>query len=133
MRNESGFSLAEVIVALMVAVVGLLALAQLLVVATRAESMARNGALAARLGQDKLDDLMKRNFDTDATMQLTPIATDSLAADVANYFDAPAPNVRRRWVVRQGPSDTRVITMRVMVASGNAARTVDLTTLVRRW
>lgn len=132
-RNESGFSLAEVMIALLMAVVGLLGLAQLLAVATRAESMARNGALAARMGQDKLDDLMKRSFDTDPSLQITPLATDSLGIDVANYSDSPVPNVRRRWIVRQGPANTRVLTVRVSIASGIAPRTVDLSTLVRRW
>lgn len=71
------------------------------------------------------DDLMKRSFDADPQVQLTPIATDFRASDVANYFDTPAPNTRRRWVVRQGPAGTRAVTMRVMIASGNATVTND--------
>ncbi len=133
LRSEAGFSLAEVLIAMIVAVTGLLSLGQLLVVTTRAESGARNGALAARMGQDKLDDLMKQNFDTSPSLQITPVGTNSLAANAANYFDTPATGVTRRWSVQQGPADTRLLTVRVLVASGIAARTVDLTTLVRRW
>jgi Tfp pilus assembly protein PilV len=132
-RTDAGFSLAEVIIALLVTVTGLLSLAQLLAVTAKAEGVARNGALAARMGQDKLDDLMKANFDTSPSLQLTPVGTDTLAANVPNYFDQPAPAVTRRWIVRQGPAGTRILTVRVLVVSGASPRTVDLTTLVRRW
>jgi Tfp pilus assembly protein PilV len=135
LRSESGFSLAEVLIALVVSMTGLLSLAQLLTVTTGAEAKARNGTQAARMAQDKLDDLMKRSFDADPSLQITPIGTDSLAANVANYFDTPTTTVTRRWIVSAGPAGTatRVVTVRVRITSGLAPRTVDLTTLVRRW
>lgn len=134
LRCESGFSLAEVLIALLVTVTGMLALAQLLTVTARAEGMARNGALASRMGQDKLDDLMKKSF-TDPSLRIPPAGTGgSLTANDANYFDQPSGVITRRWLVTQGPSaGTRLVTVRVITISGMAARTVDLTTLVRQW
>jgi Tfp pilus assembly protein PilV len=132
-HDESGFSLAEVLIALIVSITGLLSLAQLLAVSLSSETMARNGTLVTRMCQDKLDDLMKRSFDTDAQLQLTPVGTDSLASNVTNYFDNPTGTITRRWIVIQGPAGTRLITVRTTVTSGIAPRTVSLTTLVRRW
>jgi hypothetical protein len=117
-----------------VMVTGLLGIAQLMVVTIKAESMARNGALASRMGQGKLDGLMKANFDTTPQIQITNPLVDSLAADVPNYFDVPEAGIIRRWRVRQGPAGTRLVTVRVLTMRGiPARRTVDLTTLVRRW
>jgi hypothetical protein len=133
-RHDAGFSLAETLVAMVVMVTGLLGIAQLMVVTIKAESMARNGALASRMGQGKLDGLMKANFDTTPQIQITNPLVDSLAADVPNYFDVPEAGIIRRWRVRQGPAGTRLVTVRVLTMRGiPARRTVDLTTLVRRW
>lgn len=133
-RHDAGFSLAETLVAMAVMVTGLLGIAQLMVVTIKAESMARNGALASRMGQGKLDGLMKANFDTTPQIQITNPLVDSLAADVPNYFDVPEAGIIRRWRVRQGPAGTRLVTVRVLITRGTPGRrTVDLTTLVRRW
>lgn len=133
-RHDAGFSLAETLVAMAVMVTGLLGIAQLMVVTIKAESMARNGALASRMGQGKLDGLMKANFDTTPQIQITNPLVDSLAADVPNYFDVPEAGIIRRWRVRQGPAGTRLVTVRVLIMRGiPTQRTVDLTTLVRRW
>ena len=133
-RHDAGFSLAETLVAMLVMVTGLLGIAQLMVVTIKAESMARNGALASRLGQGKLDDLMKANFDTSLQIRIPVPPVDSLVADVPNKFDVPAAGITRRWLVSQGPAGTRLVTVRVLIMRGiPTQRTVDLTTLVRRW
>ena len=135
--SERGMSLVEVTIAALVLVVGLVSVAQLLAVTAFAEGMARNGALATRLGQGKLDDLMKANLDTNPQVQVTPGGVDSLAANVANYFDvdtAVPPRWTRRWRVQAGPAATRVVTVRTIVGQASRfRRTVDLTTLIRRW
>lgn len=132
--SEGGFSLIEVVFAASILVVGLLSLAQLLAVTIRAETMARNGAEATRVAQGKLDELMKANFDTNPAVQITPVGTDSLASNVANYFDTPTPRTIRRWQVSAGPATTRILTVRVLVANGTTTfRVLDLSTLLQRW
>jgi len=131
---DAGFSLVEVTIAAFVLVVGLLALAQLLTITISAESIARNTALATRLGQGKLDELMKADFTSNPQIQVTAGGVNTLAANVANYFDNPAPLITRRWLVQAGPASTRILTVRVIVGDGTTTRrAVDLTTLVRRW
>jgi len=132
--REGGFTLIEVVVAAGILIVGLLSLAQLLGVSIRAESLARNGAEATRLAQGQLDALMKANFDSDPRVQVTPTGTDSLTADVANYFTNPTPRATLRWRVSAGPAGTRVIQIRVIMPVGTTTmRIIDLTSLLRRW
>ena len=132
--SERGFSLVEVLISTLVLVVGLLSVAQLLAVTIKAETMARNGAQATRWAQGKLDELMKANFDTNLQIQVTPGGADSLANPVANYNDTPAIGIVRRWRVQAGPGGTRVLAVRVTVNNATTSgRTIDLTTLVRRW
>jgi type II secretory pathway pseudopilin PulG len=138
--SESGFTLVEVMFAAIILVVGLLSLAQLLAVTIRAESLARNGAEATRLAQGQLDSLMKASLDADPRVQITPTGTDSLAANVNNYFrlytnPVPTrPSSIVRWQVTAGPASTRVITVRVLIANGTTTmRIIDLTSLLRRW
>lgn len=133
-RRDEGFSLIEVCFAAFIIAVILSSVAQLLAVAITAERMARNGTLAARMAQGKLDELMRADFATNPQIQLTPVGVDSLSADVANYFDTPQVSVTRRWRVSQGPANTRIVAVRVLAARGTTtARAVDLTTLVRPW
>jgi len=96
----------------------------------------RNAAEATRLAQAKIEELAKLDFATAPAIQIT--GTDSLNADVPNYFDAPIPGlVLRRWQVQAGPSPTgttRLVTVRVINRQGSlGARTVDLTTVLREW
>jgi Tfp pilus assembly protein PilV len=115
-------------------VTGLVAVATLLAVTIRAESMARHGAEATRLAQARVDALMKANFDTNPSVQVQSPGTDSLGTNVANYFDTPAPNTIVRWRVQAGPAGTRLLTVRVLVANGTTTmRVIDLGTLLRRW
>jgi prepilin-type N-terminal cleavage/methylation domain-containing protein len=129
---ESGFTLVEVIVAAMILVIGLLSLAQLLAVSIRAESMARNGAEATRLAQGQLDALMKAGF---GDPRLAAVGgPDPLTANVANHFANPKPGATVRWRVGTGPSNTKVLTVRVLMPVGTTAmRIVDLSTLLREW
>jgi Tfp pilus assembly protein PilV len=132
--REGGFTLVEVVIAAAILIVGLLSLAQLLGVSIRAESLARNGAEATRLAQGQLDSLMKANFDSDPRVQITPTGTDSLTANVTNYFTTPTPRTTLRWRVSAGPAGTRVIHVRVIMPVGTTTmRVIDLTSLLRRW
>lgn len=134
-RSERGFTLVEVLFAAMILVSGLLSLAQLLTVTIKAESMARNGAEATRLAQGQLDALMKANFLADPRVAITPTGTDSLAANVTNYFNTPTARSVVRWrVIATANSRIRVITVRVLVANGTTTmRIIDLTSLLRQW
>jgi type IV pilus modification protein PilV len=133
--SQSGFTLIEVMIAMLVVTVGLVSMAQLMAVTTVMHSDARQTSLGTELAQAKLDELMKLNLNSAAAVQVTPDDEDSLNENVTNYFDEPSDTITRRWKVEDGPTaDTRIITMRVV---NNAARqygsTVEIKTIFRQW
>ena len=133
--GESGFSLIEVLIAMLVVTIGLVSMAQLMAVTTIMHSDARQTSMATQLGQAKLDELMKLNLATAAAVQLTPVSPDSLEEDVTNYFDQPNTTITRRWKVEAGPTpDTRIVTVRVINPRARQyGSELEFTTIIRQW
>ena len=123
-------------VATLVLTVGLVATAQLLAVSLQMHQIGRNSTTATRLAQDKFEELMKLQF-SNAALQVN--ASDTLASNVANYFDAPANSgYTRRWRVQAGPGanpSLRVVTIRIVPNNPNIRAGGDflMTTVLRSW
>ncbi|MDP1568881.1 MAG: prepilin-type N-terminal cleavage/methylation domain-containing protein [Vicinamibacterales bacterium] len=135
-RNDSGFTLVEVLVAMLVFTVGIIALAQLMAVTMQMQAHGRNQTSAVRLAQDKLDQLMSLNFDTSAEVQIT--GENSLDENIDNYFDTDIQGYTRRWLIEAGPdgnADLRQITIRVIpdVQDRRTATPFELMSIIRRW
>ena len=120
-------------VALLLSTVGLMALAQLMVVTLQMQQLGRSSTNAARLAQNKIDELSTVGF---ANAQMA--CGGSLTTDAANHNDRPvgATNFNRRWVVAAGPDPAltlRQVTVRVIpdVVDRRRAMPFDLTTIVR--
>jgi hypothetical protein len=117
--------------AMLVLIIGLVAVAQLLVVATvaRADAAATTGATLD--AQDKLEELVATGFASPA-LQVT--TTDTLTADVADYFDRSAAGRTRRWRVEAGPvAGTRIVRVRVVdPAFGRSGARAELLSMVRQ-
>lgn len=147
--NERGFTLVEVLIAMIVLTVALVSLAQLMAITLRMQMLGRNQTAAIRVAQDKIDELMPLNF-TNAQLAIG----GSLTADDANHFDSTDPLYRVRWTVAAGPADpgvaansVRILTVRVIPltsltaaqggtrtrADNRTATVTDITTLVRCW
>ena len=123
--------------------VTLVSMAELMAITLRMQQLGRNQTQAARLAQDKIDELMHQNFATNLQVAIG----GSLTADQANHFDQPTLNgvvqpFRRRWTVAAGPVDppvpannVRIVTVRVipMVTDRRTATPTDITTLIRCW
>jgi prepilin-type N-terminal cleavage/methylation domain-containing protein len=130
-RGEAGFTLVEVIIATLVLTVGLVGMAQLLAVSTVMHLSARQTTDGTHLLQAKVEELAKLNFGTDPPVQIG----GSLTANVANFNDAPAPGITRRWLVQAGPGGNpaiRRLTVRIINA-GKRHQQADLTTVIRQW
>src|SRR5262245_20666100 len=82
LRNERGFTLIEAMVGTMVLTIALVALAELLAVSLRMHQLGRTSTTASRLAQDKFEELMKMNFNTNPAIQVN--ANNTLASNVAN-------------------------------------------------
>ena len=128
-NGEGGFTLIEVLISTFVLTIGLIGIAGMLAVTTRAQIGARESARSVRLAQEKVDELMKLPFATPALL-----VGGNLAANAANYNDTPVAGITRRWVVTAGPTDdTRVITVRVVNMRARHFRQSDLSSIVREW
>lgn len=135
-RSEAGFTLVEVVIAMLIFTIGILSMAQLMAVTLRMQALGRNQTSAVRLAQDKLDQLMSLNFDTSPEVQLT--GEDSLNSDVENYFDTDVEGFTRRWQIDAGPDgnpDLRQITIRVIpdVSDRRTTANYELMSIIRRW
>jgi len=141
--NDRGFTLIEVLIAMVILTIALVSMAELMAITLRMQQLGRNQTLAMRLAQDKVDELMSRNF-TFAELAVG----GSLTADVANHFDVPAAgtaanlNYRRRWFVETIASDNgapadslRRVTVRVIPVRNDRriSNPVDIVTIVRCW
>jgi len=129
--SAAGIALVEVLIAMLVLIVGLVATAQLLVVSTTARTDAGAVTTATLDAQDKLEELLAAGF---SAPELRVGTIDTLATDVPGAFDRTAAGRTRRWRVDAGPvADTRLV--RVLVLSPRARAPggrVELLSLVRR-
>jgi type II secretory pathway pseudopilin PulG len=129
-------TLIEVMFAVIVLSVGLLAGAQLLAVSLQTHQLSRTTTDSARLASEKVEQLMKLDFALDPAIQISAVNPDPLNQNVAGYFDIPLPGFTRRWRVQAGPTaNTRLVTVRLVPAPTDLrmARPVVLETIVRDW
>jgi len=119
---------------MMVATVGLMAMAELMAVTIRMQQLGRNSTSASRLAQDKIDELNTVGFSA-ASMA----CGGSLTADNPNHFDSPVNangDYTRRWFVSAGPDASprlRQVTVRVIpsVVDRRVTSDFEVTTVIR--
>lgn len=121
---------------MVVLTIGLVSVAELMAVTLRLQQLGRNESQAVRVAQDRMDRLMSLNFDTAASIQLNGV--NSLASNVANYFDTEVEGFTRRWDIAAGPDanpDLRVVTIRVIpnVVDARTTSEYELVSIIRRW
>jgi prepilin-type N-terminal cleavage/methylation domain-containing protein len=117
-QSETGFTLVELMIAIVVIVVGVLAMSSVTATTIRQQDVSAARTDMAALADNKFEDLrgfagaVQRTADT---MQLVP--GGNLAADVANYNDTVTERGRtytRRWIVTAGVGGTRDVTIRII-------------------
>ena len=153
--DQGGFTLVEAVIAMLVCTIGLVAMAELMAVTLRLQQLGRNSTSAARLAQDKIDELTTLPFNPLAANYDAAIACGGSLVDnsVTSHNDRPmedngtpdnladdtvSKGYTRRWVVGPGPSpdndpDLRQVTVRVIpdVADRRTATPYELTTFIR--
>ncbi len=111
-RRDEGFSITEVLVALVVTVIGTLSMATLIAYGTRLQVTARDVTRAAAAGRQELERLR-----TAPPLSAKRSIDGSLTADVANHFvtvQSQGATFRVRWQVSAGPAGTREVAMVVL-------------------
>jgi prepilin-type N-terminal cleavage/methylation domain-containing protein len=101
--QQRGFTLIECLIAMVITLVGLLAVANLIVVGIRLQTESRDASAANALAVAKMEQL--ENYAPVATQR---VRGGSLTSDVAGYFDTPDTRFKRRWMVETNPADAGV-------------------------
>jgi prepilin-type N-terminal cleavage/methylation domain-containing protein len=132
---ESGFTLIELMLAIIVLVVGILGLASTMVSMTRYQDLGAAHADMTALGDHKLEQLrVAATYATADTMQL--VAGGSLTVPTAQHVDTLIERGRtyiRLWQVQAGPGGTRQVNLRVrpLVDDVRTPAQLDFTTLIQ--
>jgi type IV pilus assembly protein PilV len=106
--SQAGFTLVEVLIAIVILSFGLMAVANLLVVATGSNGIANNATASAIVAAQQMELLKAKPF-------TTLVAGGSIVADQAGFFtDTTLPGVgdiHTRWQLTQIDPDTFAITV----------------------
>jgi prepilin-type N-terminal cleavage/methylation domain-containing protein len=134
MRDQRGFTLIEVLIAMVIMTTALVAIAELMAITLRMQMQGRNETEAVRLVQSKVDELVAVDFFPVENALVT--VGGSLTADQAGYNDDPAdsPGFHRRWQVESlGLPRVRKLTVKIIPERNDRRTTaeVQLTTFIR--
>jgi hypothetical protein len=132
---ESGFSLVELLLGIIVLTVGLLGLASTMASMTRYQDLSAVHADMTALGDHKIEQLrVAATYMTADTMQL--VIGGSLTVPTAQHVDTLVERGRtfiRLWEVQAGPGGTRQVALRVvpLVDDARTPSRVDFNTLIQ--
>jgi type IV pilus assembly protein PilV len=138
LESRRGFTLVELMVAMMLITVGLIGSAALTATSLRYQRAAARREEMLALAEAKLDELRSyQNATVASGLRAKLAAGGSLTSSLTNYSDDVAsPSLkqyRRRWQITDGTVRTRQVAVRVEpnYVDGYAARRVDLQTLIQ--
>ena len=126
-RNDKGFTLIECAIAMIMLVVGILAVEVLIVNGIKLQSLSSNSSMANALAKAKVEELQARSNNDPSRAN-----GGSLTSNVSGYNDQPGNNFARRWVLSPGPNGTQNVRVQVMPSPSSAQFTVvTIETLIR--
>ena len=102
-RRQSGFTLIECLIAMVITTVGLLAVAGLMAVGIRLQTDSRDAISANSLAKAKIEEL--QNYTPTVTQRARG---GSLTSNIASYNDSPDSRYQRRWLIETNPTDAGV-------------------------
>ncbi len=132
MRNAAGFTLVELMVALVIFAFGVLAGVALLGAGHKWEGQAELATQMTVAGEMKIEEL-KAIAGTNLPDTVALVVGGALGSNVTGYSDTTDLDGRtftRRWRVQAGPAGTRQVTVRVLPLDPPAAGQAELWTNV---
>ena len=125
-ESSSGFTLVEVIVALFLIGLGVLAAAPMFMYAIQGNAVGGEKGEAGALAVEQMEILRAADY-------VTLSAGGSLTVDTAGYVDTSDPDVTVRWLIvdNTAPTGSLIISVRVIPAGSipGSSREVTLTTI----
>jgi prepilin-type N-terminal cleavage/methylation domain-containing protein len=120
--EQSGFTLIECVIAIVLILVGLLAVFSLVVYSVKTQSMSRDLVTANSLARQKIEELKNA----------TRTAGGSLTANINGYYDNPSSSFIRRWQISSDSVGTQTVSVTVVPSIPNTLMPeVALTTKMR--
>jgi prepilin-type N-terminal cleavage/methylation domain-containing protein len=120
--KQSGFTLIECVIAIVLILVGLLAVFSLVVYSVKTQSMSRDLVTANSLARQKIEELKNA----------TRTAGGSLTANTNGYYDNPSSSFIRRWQISSDSVGTQTVSVTVVPSIPNTLMPeVALTTKMR--
>ena len=120
MTNRQGFTVVEVLVAIMVLGVGILALVGSSMLVTRMIGEGKRATFATQIAQQRIEWVRRRAMDTSA-----PQCSNVTAATGTATTD----RITEEWVITVG-TGTRSVTTRAIYPDGRGLDTVELSTII---
>jgi prepilin-type N-terminal cleavage/methylation domain-containing protein len=107
--SSAGFSLVEVLIALFLIGIGVLAAAPMFIYAMQGNAVGGDFGTVGAVGVERMEVLRASDY-------ASLVAGGSLTANVTNYFDDTDPEVTVRWSITDNvtPVGTKTITVRVI-------------------
>lgn len=102
-NRQSGFTLVECLIAMVITTIGLLAVAGLIGVGIRLQTESRDAVAANSLAKAKIEEL--QNYASTASQRARG---GSLTSNITNYNDSPDSRYQRRWLIETNPTDAGV-------------------------
>ncbi len=118
--DQQGFTLLECVIALVVTLIGVLAVFVLITYSVQMHVTSRNTATANTLAKAKVEELKNSNR----------VIGGDLNSNVTGYFDTPAANIVRRWQVTAGPQGSETVAVR-MISNNPGVRVAEVTLVTR--
>ena len=119
MTNRQGFTVVEVLVAIMVLGVGILALVGSSMLVTRMIGEGKRATFATQIAQQRIEWVRRRAMNTSPQCTTVTAAAGSATAD----------RITEQWTITVGVG-TRTVTTRAIYPDGRGLDTVELTTII---
>ena len=109
MRDNGGFTLIEVLVALFIILVGVLAAAPMFITAVRGNATGADLGSVGAVAVERMEQFRREDFDN-------LVAGGDLDSNVADYSDTSDPEYTIRWLIQDNllPTETKTISVRVI-------------------
>jgi prepilin-type N-terminal cleavage/methylation domain-containing protein len=117
--NRQGFTVVEVLVAIMVLGVGILALVGSSTLVTRMVGEGKRATFATQIAQQRIEWVRRRAMNTSPQCTLVPAATGT----------ATTSRVTEQWTITAA-TGTRSVTVRAIYPSGRGTDTIELSTII---
>jgi prepilin-type N-terminal cleavage/methylation domain-containing protein len=134
---RAGFTVIELLVAVMIMSVGILGMASVMGSSTRLQTLAASRAEMTTAAESKIEELRVYGLTSPTSPLRANIAVGgSLVASAAGYSDSTQSLsgrwYYRRWQIAAGVAGTRQVTMRVVPRGylRNVVKTIDFNTLI---